>query len=357
MIFLGDIAIPDSKVAKDFIVEIEEFKSIFTNKTTVANFEGALIHNSEKYRSQRVLFNHNDSIKVLKHLNVKIVSLANNHIGDIQGGLNNTLEILEGNKIISFGAGFNEIEASRSKEININGRKYFFIGCCWDLMLNIIDNSVVVNKLEPLRLLEDIKQLRSKHPEACIIVMPHWNFDMELYPFPMYRQLSRALIDSGANAIIGSHSHCVQGIEVYKGSPIAYCLGNFILPDCEYFDFKLKYPDFVKTQLAIEWDPDINEIFLHWFRYSFEEGKHRLKHITSEKISESSKIKQLTPYRNLSNVEYAKWFKQNRRKNFMLPIYKDYKEVKKNYLFDVIIRNRLYIARKLASSGLRSGIE
>jgi poly-gamma-glutamate synthesis protein (capsule biosynthesis protein) len=36
-----------------------------------------------------------------------------------------------------------------------------------------------------------------------------------------------ALIDAGADAVIGNHAHELHGMEVYKERPIAYCLGNF----------------------------------------------------------------------------------------------------------------------------------
>lgn len=43
-----------------------------------------------------------------------------------------------------------------------------------------------------------------------------------------YQQpLAHALIDSGADVLIGSHPHVIHGIEVYNGRPILYCLGNF----------------------------------------------------------------------------------------------------------------------------------
>jgi poly-gamma-glutamate synthesis protein (capsule biosynthesis protein) len=40
------------------------------------------------------------------------------------------------------------------------------------------------------------------------------------------RTLGHELIDAGADVIIGTHSHCVQGIEYYKNRPIFYSLGS-----------------------------------------------------------------------------------------------------------------------------------
>jgi poly-gamma-glutamate capsule biosynthesis protein CapA/YwtB (metallophosphatase superfamily) len=41
------------------------------------------------------------------------------------------------------------------------------------------------------------------------------------------RVLGHALIDAGADAVLGNHAHEVHGIEFYRDKPIAYCLGNF----------------------------------------------------------------------------------------------------------------------------------
>ena len=36
------------------------------------------------------------------------------------------------------------------------------------------------------------------------------------------------MIDSGADAVVGGHPHVTQNVEVYKGKPIFYSLGNFM---------------------------------------------------------------------------------------------------------------------------------
>ena len=42
---------------------------------------------------------------------------------------------------------------------------------------------------------------------------------------------AHALIDAGADAVIGAHPHILQGIEYYEGKPILYSLGNFWFDD------------------------------------------------------------------------------------------------------------------------------
>ena len=41
-------------------------------------------------------------------------------------------------------------------------------------------------------------------------------------------EVGHALIDAGADVIVGHHPHSLQEVEVYKGKPIFYSLGNFV---------------------------------------------------------------------------------------------------------------------------------
>ena len=47
---------------------------------------------------------------------------------------------------------------------------------------------------------------------------------------PAIQQATQAhrLIDAGADALIGHHTHTMQTVEHYKGAPIYYSIGNFI---------------------------------------------------------------------------------------------------------------------------------
>lgn len=41
------------------------------------------------------------------------------------------------------------------------------------------------------------------------------------------REISHAVIDAGAHAVIGHHAHIMRGIEIYRGRPILHGMGNF----------------------------------------------------------------------------------------------------------------------------------
>ncbi len=60
------------------------------------------------------------------------------------------------------------------------------------------------------------------------VIMIHWNRERQNYPEAYAKEMAKDFINAGVDAVIGSHSHSLMGIEYYKGRPIYYSLGNFI---------------------------------------------------------------------------------------------------------------------------------
>jgi poly-gamma-glutamate synthesis protein (capsule biosynthesis protein) len=79
---------------------------------------------------------------------------------------------------------------------------------------------------------EVISELRSN--VDFLIVMIHWGVPNYWHSpsqgyLAMYQQvLGRAFVDAGADAVCGHHSHSLHPVEVYRGKPIFYSLGNFL---------------------------------------------------------------------------------------------------------------------------------
>lgn len=64
------------------------------------------------------------------------------------------------------------------------------------------------------------------------------------------RRFTRAVIDAGADAVIGHGPHVVRGMEFYKGKLIAYSLGNF----ATYGQFNLRGPQGLGAVLEVTLD-------------------------------------------------------------------------------------------------------
>lgn len=55
----------------------------------------------------------------------------------------------------------------------------------------------------------------------------HWGTENSTKLEPVQIETGRQYLDAGADAVIGAHSHCLQGMEFYDGKPIVYSLGNY----------------------------------------------------------------------------------------------------------------------------------
>ena len=61
--------------------------------------------------------------------------------------------------------------------------------------------------------------------------MLHWGIEYQTMYAPAQRTLARALVDAGADLVVGTGPHVLQGIERYRGALICYSLGNLIFDD------------------------------------------------------------------------------------------------------------------------------
>ncbi len=171
---------------------------------------------------------------------VDVVSLANNHLMDYgAGGLTDTQGTLDAAKIVHFGAGAT-LKASRAPAIvTVKGVRLAFLGYFFLGDRNIEPKEVIATESTPgvaghhtdLELMktwvvEDIKAARTK--ADLVIPFFHWGREGKTSPEPYQLELAHVAIDAGAAAVIGSHPHVLQGIELYNGRPIIYSLGNFV---------------------------------------------------------------------------------------------------------------------------------
>jgi poly-gamma-glutamate synthesis protein (capsule biosynthesis protein) len=61
-----------------------------------------------------------------------------------------------------------------------------------------------------------------------VVFTIHWGPNLVPRPSPRFRAFARAVIDAGADAVLGHSAHIFQGIEVYRQRPIIYDAGDFV---------------------------------------------------------------------------------------------------------------------------------
>src|SRR5262249_52558435 len=61
-----------------------------------------------------------------------------------------------------------------------------------------------------------------------LVVFNHWGRENSTEPLFLQKRLARAVIDAGADLVVGTHAHVLSPEEWYKGKLVFYGLGNFV---------------------------------------------------------------------------------------------------------------------------------
>ncbi len=219
-----------------------------------------------------------EAVQALKSGNIRGVGLANNVAYGPEAIMKN-IALLDANGIAHTGAGANLDQAHKPAILEARGVKVGFLqySAKWYAQDQQIATATrpgiarvlsldgtTIDKSDLDRMREDIRRLR---PLVDILVVSNHNRDgmgralppeiaaetrpktaakegstdaASLYsPIPLGPQFSQTeayqktlaheAIDAGADIVYGHGSHVLQGIEVYKGKPVMYCLGNFAM--------------------------------------------------------------------------------------------------------------------------------
>lgn len=172
----------------------------------------------------------------LSKLGINVVSLANNHAWDLGvQSILHTFEELDRLGIKHCGAGRNLEEASAPAVVTVNGKKVAFIAYCDNksgtcgYIPVATESTPGINAMIERNIHHNITKLKDEYD--YLFVMMHWGKEYYFYPTPEVNRLARKMIDWGADAVIGSHSHQIQPTVMYHNKPIIFSLGNFFFPD------------------------------------------------------------------------------------------------------------------------------
>lgn len=203
----------------------------------LVNFENAATDSSSAVKGDVPLKTSPSYVPLLKNNNNTIAALANNHVFDYGiEGMRDTSNNLESNGIPYIGAGENSNEANKPITQEINGRKITIFNYMDSDNFKEYSQEVIpmANDTHPGYSAYDKETAQKDIAEAkengsdFVLVYAHYGNEYSRSPNEMQINISHELIDAGADAVLGSHPHVTQGIEMYNGKPIFYSLGNFI---------------------------------------------------------------------------------------------------------------------------------
>jgi poly-gamma-glutamate capsule biosynthesis protein CapA/YwtB (metallophosphatase superfamily) len=164
----------------------------------------------------------------LKEAGFHVVSLANNHLLDCgREGVQETIDALACANLDVVGAGANKA-AAHTPSIRVVGNcKIGLLGYYWNSRCAATEQlpGSATDAFSELEL--DIGKLRTQVDR--IVVSFHWGIPYERQPSAEDRAKARWAIECGADCVIGHHPHVIQPLEIYRGRPIFYSLGNYML--------------------------------------------------------------------------------------------------------------------------------
>lgn len=183
-------------------------------------------------------FQNDDSVGFLKSLGFNLFQLANNHAFD--WGRDGFLKTRNALGCAAFGAGTYD-DAYRIKIVEKGGMKIGFFAlsyAAYSGVFNDVKNhdGLGCAYLNDLRVNHDI--IKAKKEVDYLFVLPHNGIEYIDIPLPETIARYRDFIDYGADGVIGTHPHCPQGWEKYKGKPIFYSLGNFLFNSKENYEYR-----------------------------------------------------------------------------------------------------------------------
>ncbi|REK77491.1 CapA family protein [Paenibacillus paeoniae] len=172
-----------------------------------------------------------EALPPLRDAGFDVLSLANNHALD-QGleGMHDTMKHLQEAGIGYMGVGNNDVEAFAPYIVERKGFKVAYIGVSGVIPFTHLkadrNTPGIAETYDTTRAVAAIAS--AKEEADLVIVMVHWGEDAADKPKNLHRNNAKEYIDAGADIVVGSHPHVLQGFEKYKGKWIAYSLGNFV---------------------------------------------------------------------------------------------------------------------------------
>lgn len=202
----------------------------FSCQTVLANLEGPICADGLPVSGKvGVCLHTTPSDDVFNSIRTFAFSLANNHLMDFRDeGLHQTRQMLETSKIAYAGAGENDDEARRPMMLEENGIRIAVI-CCSEHQFGMATHDSAGVAAMGVWLYDAIRTVKARGTVDRVIVSCHAASEFCPWPSPQLREFYHSLIDAGADVIHGHHSHVPQGWEVYKGKPIFFGLGNFVV--------------------------------------------------------------------------------------------------------------------------------
>lgn len=172
-----------------------------------------------------------ETVKVVTDGGFDIVSLANNHsLNAGREAILQTLDVLDKEQVKYCGA-WRDRSATCAPTYLQAGEGPVRLAFIAATDLSFGHGSY--NKVAPDRS-NLLAQIRAARQQADLVVVSvHWGDEYQSLPNQRQRNTAHAAVNAGADLVLGHHPHTLQGVEIYRGKPVLYSMGNFVFDQRE----------------------------------------------------------------------------------------------------------------------------
>lgn len=178
---------------------------------TLVNLECVLSDSNARVDKEWNLKGKPEYVGIMTGSSVEGCSLGNNHSQDYGlQSLEDTKKVLDDAGLIY---GYNEHVDTYVTESGI--------------VIGIVSASLLPRTQERANYIRDGIALLREQGAELVIASCHWGVEQAHDPDDYQRKMAHQVVDWGADLVIGTHPHVLQGVELYNGKVICYSLGNF----------------------------------------------------------------------------------------------------------------------------------
>ena len=269
---------------------VPKIRPMIQGDVKFTNLEGTVAYAGEAVTEGRGFLVPPAALDCLTDIGFNLLSLSNNHAFDLQRtGVENTLHEVDKRNIVHAGTGETMAQAAAPAYLNTPKGRIALVASASGLIAqggHAANNTPGVNELrieagdreneatiplpvspgnspnseDSLRILQNIRDARA-HADLVIVYQHNHVFSNRpfsevfaeglperLAPPSWLKKWTHAEIDAGADIVVMHGAPLLHGIEVYRGKPIFYDLGNFIYnlpPAITYIDEPINWESVV----------------------------------------------------------------------------------------------------------------
>jgi len=250
---------------------VPRIRSLLRGDVVFTNFEGTIAEPGQSVTGGgRGFLAPAEALDALEALGFNLLSLANNHAFDLkETGIDNTLREVQRRGIVHAGTGATLAEAAAPAYLRVGDATVALVASASGLIaaggaaradgrgvneLRVMAGDVVneantdlpgapanvPNREDAARILQAIREARA-HADLVVVYQHNHVFGNRsfntifsegmaerLAPNAWLRAWTHAEVEAGADVVVMHGAPLLHGIEIYRGKPIFYCLGNFI---------------------------------------------------------------------------------------------------------------------------------